>query len=78
MALVRKRTIQTERLLIEQCHLKGHHFKLDLVKSLRCERYLEEVGSVTHILCDCEAMAYLRFCHMGYYSMEPSNYHDAP
>jgi hypothetical protein len=31
-----------------------------------------------HILCDCEAIAYLRFQHMGYYIMEPRDYHDAP
>jgi hypothetical protein len=29
------------------------------------ERCLEKDESVTYILCDCEAMAYLRFCHLG-------------
>jgi hypothetical protein len=28
------------------------------------------------ILCDCEAIAYLRFCHLGQFSMEPSDYYD--
>jgi hypothetical protein len=30
------------------------------------------------ILCDCEAVAYTRFRHLGQYFMEPSDYYDAP
>jgi hypothetical protein len=30
------------------------------------------------ILCDCEAIANLRFRHLGQFVMEPSNYYDAP
>jgi hypothetical protein len=30
-----------------------------------CERYLEDDESATYILCDCEAIAYLRFRHLG-------------
>jgi hypothetical protein len=33
--------------------------------------------SATHTLCDCEAMAYLRFRHLGQLFMEPSDYYDA-
>jgi hypothetical protein len=43
-----------------------------------CESCLEEDESATHILCDCEAIAYLRFCHLGQFFMEPSDYYDAP
>jgi hypothetical protein len=43
-----------------------------------CERCLEEDESATHILCDCEAIANLRFCHLGQFFMEPSDYYDAP
>jgi hypothetical protein len=43
-----------------------------------CERCLQEDESATHILCDCEAIAYLRFRHLGQFSMEPSDYYDAP
>jgi hypothetical protein len=46
-------------------HLKGHLFKLGLTDNPTCERCLEEDESTTHILCDCEAIAYLRFCHLG-------------
>jgi hypothetical protein len=48
-------------LLTGHCHLKGHLFKLGLTDNPTCERYLEEDESATHILCDCEAIAYLRF-----------------
>jgi hypothetical protein len=34
--------------------------------------------SATHILCECEALAYLRFRHLGRYFMEPSDYLDIP
>jgi hypothetical protein len=30
------------------------------------------------ILCDCEAIAYLRFRHLGQFLMEPSDFYDAP
>jgi hypothetical protein len=43
-----------------------------------CERCLQEDESATHILCDCEAIAYLRFCHLGQFFMEPSDFYDAP
>jgi hypothetical protein len=43
-----------------------------------CERCLEEDESVTHILCDCEAIVHLRFRHLGQFFMEPSDLYDAP
>jgi hypothetical protein len=43
------------------CHLKGHLFKLGLTDDPTCEQCLEKDESTTHILCDCEAIAYLRF-----------------
>jgi hypothetical protein len=43
-----------------------------------CERCLNEDESATHILCDCEALAYLRFRHLGQFFMEPTDYYDAP
>jgi hypothetical protein len=30
----------------------------------------------THILCDCEAIANLKFRHLGQFFMEPSDYYD--
>jgi hypothetical protein len=43
---------------------------------LTCERCLED-ESATHILCDCEAIANLRFYQLGQFFMEPSDYYDA-
>jgi hypothetical protein len=31
-----------------------------------------------YILCDCEAIAHIRFRHLGQFFMEPSDYYDAP
>jgi hypothetical protein len=46
------------------CHLKGHLLKLGLTDDITCGRFLED-ESVTHILCDCEAIAYLKLHHLG-------------
>jgi hypothetical protein len=60
------------------CHLNGHLFKLRLMDSPICERCLEEDESATHILCDCEAIAHLRFRHPGQFFMEPGDYYGTP
>jgi hypothetical protein len=64
-------------LFVGHCHLEGHLFKLDLTDDPTCERGLED-ESATHILCDGEVIVYLRFCHLGQFFMEPSDYYDAP
>jgi hypothetical protein len=43
-----------------------------------CERCLEDDESATHILCDCEGVANLRFRHLGQFFMDPSDYYGAP
>jgi hypothetical protein len=32
----------------------------------------------THVLCDCEALAHLRFRHLGQFFMEPGDLYDVP
>jgi hypothetical protein len=59
------------------CHLKGHLFKLGLIDDPFSERCLEDDESATLILCDCEAVAHVRFRHLGQFFMEPSDYYDA-
>jgi hypothetical protein len=59
------------------CHLKGHLLKLGLIDYPTCVRCLQKDEPATHILCDCEAIAYLRFRHLGQFLMEPSDYYDA-
>jgi hypothetical protein len=61
-------------LLTGHCHL----FKLGLTDVPTCERCPQEDESATHILCDCEALAYLRFRLLGQFFMEPSDFYDAP
>jgi hypothetical protein len=46
-------------------HLKGYLFKLGLTDDHTCERCLEKDESATRILCDCDVIDYLRFCHLG-------------
>jgi hypothetical protein len=50
---------------------------MGLIDDPTCERCLEEVESATHILCDCEAIAHLRFRDLGQFFMEPSDYYVA-
>jgi hypothetical protein len=56
----------------------GYILKLGLWDDATCERGLEEDESATHILCDCEAIAHLRFRHLGQLFMEPAGFYDAP
>jgi hypothetical protein len=65
-------------LLTGHCQLKAHLFKLGLTDDPICERCLEEDESDTHILCDCEAVAHVRFRDLGQFFMGPSDYYDAP
>jgi hypothetical protein len=60
------------------CHLKGHLFKMGLMNDPICERCLEVDESATHVLCDCEALAHLRFHHLGQFFMEPGDFYDIP
>jgi hypothetical protein len=65
-------------LLTGHCHLKGHLSKMGLENDPICERCLEADESAADVLCDCEALASLRFRHLGQYFMKPSDFYDAP
>jgi hypothetical protein len=43
-----------------------------------CVRCLEKDESTTHILRDCETLAYVGFSHLGHYFTETGDYQDAP
>jgi hypothetical protein len=76
---IKQRPIKMDsRTITGHCHLKGRLFKLGLTVDPTCEGFLEEDESATHILCDCEDIAHLRFCHLGQFFMEPGDYYDAP
>jgi hypothetical protein len=58
------------------CHLKGHLFKLGLVDSPECDRCKQASETASHVLCNCEALAALRFRYLGHYFMKPGDFKD--
>jgi hypothetical protein len=76
---IKQRPIKMDsRTIYRTLSSKGHLFKLGLTDDPTCERCLEEDESATHVLCDCEAITYLRFRHLGQFFMKPSDFYDAP
>jgi hypothetical protein len=59
-------------------HLKGHLLTLGLTDDPTSERCLKEYYSATHVLCDCEAIAHLRFRYLGQFFMKPSDFYEPP
>jgi hypothetical protein len=61
--------------------LKDTFLKLGLSDDLTCERCPEKDEPTTHILCDCEAIAHLRFRHLFQFlwnQVTASDYYNAP
>ena len=63
-------------LLTGHCHLKGHLFKLGLVKSPECDRCKQATETASHIFRDCKALAALRFRYLGCYFIKPRDFKD--
>lgn len=63
-------------LLLGHCHLNGHLFKLGLVDSPGCDRCNQASETVSHVICDCEALATLRCKHLGQHFMKPGHFLD--
>jgi hypothetical protein len=63
-------------LLTGHCHLKGHLFKLGLVNSPMCNQCKQASETASHVLCDCEALATLRFRHLVHHFMKPGDFED--
>jgi hypothetical protein len=57
---------------------KGHLYKLGLMDDPTYKRCLEDDESATRVLCDCDAMARLRFCHLSQFLMLTDDYYDTP
>jgi len=49
-------------------HLKGHLFKLGLVDGPQCNTCKQASETAFHILCDYDALAVLRYRHLGHQS----------
>jgi hypothetical protein len=63
-------------LLTGHCHLKGHLLKVGLLNSPQCDRCKQASEMASHILCDCEALATLRFRHLGHHFIKPDGFED--
>ena len=63
-------------LLIEYCHLKGHLLKLVLVNSHECDGCKQASEMTSHILCHCEALASLRYRHLGHHFLKTGDFED--
>jgi len=61
-------------LLTGHCHLKGHIFKLGLVNSPKRDSCRQTPERASHFLYDCEALATLRFRHLGCCVMKPATW----
>jgi len=61
-------------LLTGHCHFKGHLFKLRLVNSHKCDTCKHASETASHILCDCKALATLRYRHCGHHLMKSADY----
>jgi hypothetical protein len=67
-------TVKSKQKPVTMCDRTTHRtlspertpLQMELTNSLTCERCLEKDETATHILCDGEAIAYLRFRHLGH------------
>jgi hypothetical protein len=53
-------------------------FQTGPCKQSQVQKMHTKEESATNIVCDCEAIDYLRFHHRGHYFTKPSYYHNAP
>jgi hypothetical protein len=63
-------------LLTEYYNLKGHLLKLVPVKSPECDRCEQASEMILHMLCHCEALATLRYSHLGHHFMKIGDFED--
>jgi hypothetical protein len=47
-----------------------------LVNSPACDRCMQTSEIASHVVCDCKALATLRFRHLGHHFMKPSDFED--
>jgi len=56
------------------CYIQGHFFTERLVNSPKCHRYKLASETASHVLCNCEALATLRFRHLCHHFMQPGDF----
>jgi hypothetical protein len=60
-------------LLTGCCRLKGRQFKLGLVDGPGYDRCKQVIKMASPVLYDCEALAVLRFRHLGHHRLKPDD-----
>jgi hypothetical protein len=60
-------------LLTGHCHLKGYLFKMGLVDSPNCDKCKQASETASNVLCECEALAVLRFRDLGHHFLKPGD-----
>jgi len=63
-------------LLTRHCHSNGHIFELKLVDKPGCGRWKQASETASHVLRDCEALAVLRFRHLGQHFLKSGDFDD--
>jgi hypothetical protein len=63
-------------LLTGHYHSEGHLFNLVPVNSPECNRCKQASETASHGLCDFEALATVRFRHLGHHFMKPGDFED--
>jgi hypothetical protein len=63
-------------LLTGHCHLKEHLFNWGLVNSPECDGSKQASEAASRVLCNFEALAALRFRHLGRYFINPGDFKD--
>ena len=72
------RTYNMVRLNCCPCHLQGHLFTERLVNSPKRHRCKQASETASHVPCNCEALATLRFRPLCHHFMQPGDFEIIP
>ena len=56
--------------------MKGHLFKLGRVNGPGCDRCKQASQTASHVRCNCEALATLKFRHLGRRFLKAGDFED--
>jgi hypothetical protein len=63
-------------LVTGHCYLRENLLKPGLLGSSKCDRCKQALEMASHVLCDCEALAVVRFRHQDHHFLQPGNFAD--
>jgi hypothetical protein len=67
----------TERVANRTLSFKRTLFKLGVVNSRKYDICKQASEMASHVLCDCETLATLRFRHLGHHFMKPGDFEES-